>query len=143
MSSTYLSQILGGLGEVLRALTSKSSINRLATTGFMGDPIAVTCTCLKYLPLNVKKVLFRQCSRRVTMFWTERGLLLWSSVSYCSLLQMTSRAGSTGTGVNRAFPCHNWMDLVCSTECCVFLICWGNHLPEDKGCWPILQVLCM
>ena len=41
----YLSQILDGLGEVLRALASKYSINRLVTTGHMGDPIADSCTC--------------------------------------------------------------------------------------------------
>ena len=32
----YLSQILGGLGEVLRALALKSSVNRLATTRAYG-----------------------------------------------------------------------------------------------------------
>ena len=35
-----------GLGEVLAALALKSSINRLATTGLMGEPIAAPCTCL-------------------------------------------------------------------------------------------------
>ena len=31
-------QILGGIGEIFRALTLKSSINRLTTTELMGDP---------------------------------------------------------------------------------------------------------
>ena len=36
VSSVYLSQILGGLGAVLKALASKSSINRWANGGTHG-----------------------------------------------------------------------------------------------------------
>ena len=34
----------GGLGDVLRALASKSSMNRMATKGIMGELIAALCT---------------------------------------------------------------------------------------------------
>ena len=34
-----------GLGEALKALTLKFSINRLAMTGLIGDPIAAPCIC--------------------------------------------------------------------------------------------------
>ena len=33
-----------GLGQVLRVLTVKSSMNRLATEGLRGEPIAAPCT---------------------------------------------------------------------------------------------------
>ena len=39
MSSTNLSQILGGLGKELKALVLKSSMKRFATTGLRGDPL--------------------------------------------------------------------------------------------------------
>ena len=35
----------GMLGEVLMTLALKSSINRMANPGLMGDPIASLCTC--------------------------------------------------------------------------------------------------
>ena len=45
VSLTNLSQILGGLGDELRALVSKSSIKRFAMTGLRGDPMAAPFTC--------------------------------------------------------------------------------------------------
>ena len=45
MSSTYLSQRLGGLGAVLMALDSNSSMNRSATIVMMWEPMAVPWTC--------------------------------------------------------------------------------------------------
>ena len=41
MSSTYRFQNLGGLGYVVRALDSTSSITKSATARDTGDPIAV------------------------------------------------------------------------------------------------------
>ena len=35
----------GGLEDALIALTSRSSMNRFATIGLIGDPMAATCTC--------------------------------------------------------------------------------------------------
>ena len=46
LSSTYLFQIFGGTDELLIADSSISSIQRLATTGLTGLPIAQPWTCL-------------------------------------------------------------------------------------------------
>ena len=43
-----------GNGAVARALVSRSSINKLATIGLMGEPIAVPLTCSYIFPWNVK-----------------------------------------------------------------------------------------
>ena len=45
VSYTYLFQSTGGEGDVLMAWTSRSSINRLATMGLMGDPIVAPSVC--------------------------------------------------------------------------------------------------
>ena len=45
VSSTNVSHRGGELGQMLRAFTSNSSINRLAMRGLMGDPIAAPWTC--------------------------------------------------------------------------------------------------
>ena len=44
LSSTYLFQILGGMDELL--IADSSSMQRLATTGLTGLPIAQPWTCL-------------------------------------------------------------------------------------------------
>ena len=54
ISSTYPFQTFGGHSAVLMALFSKSSMQRLATMGLMGDPIAAPCNCSKNLPWNWK-----------------------------------------------------------------------------------------
>ena len=46
VSSTYLSHSLGGWRTVLIASDSKSSMNRLTTTGLIGEPMAAPWTCL-------------------------------------------------------------------------------------------------
>ena len=46
LSSTYRFQILGGRDELLIADSSISSMQRLATTGLTGLPIAQPWTCL-------------------------------------------------------------------------------------------------
>ena len=38
VSSTYIFHRTGGVGEVLMAWTSRSSINKLATMGLIGEP---------------------------------------------------------------------------------------------------------
>ena len=53
MSSTYLFHEAGGVVDVLMAWTSRSSINRLATIGLMGDPIAAPSVCLYVYSLNL------------------------------------------------------------------------------------------
>ena len=45
VSSTNLLHIFGGVQDVLIALISRSSMNKLATIGFMGDPIAAPSFC--------------------------------------------------------------------------------------------------
>ena len=45
VSSTYLFQSTGDEGDVLMAWTSRSSMNRLATMGLMGDPTATPSVC--------------------------------------------------------------------------------------------------
>ena len=45
VSLTNLSQILGGLGDELRALVLKSSIKRFAMTGLRGDLMSAPFTC--------------------------------------------------------------------------------------------------
>ena len=45
VSCTYLFQSTGVEGDVLMAWTSRSSINRLATMGLMGDNIAAPSAC--------------------------------------------------------------------------------------------------
>ena len=44
----------GGVGAVARAFISRSSINRLATMGLTGDPIAAPLTCSNIFPWKVK-----------------------------------------------------------------------------------------
>ena len=39
-----------GVGEVLIAWTSRSSINKLATMGLIGDPVAAPSLCSQKLP---------------------------------------------------------------------------------------------
>ena len=51
MLSTNLSQILGGLGEELKAPASKSSMKRLATTGLRGDSIFPPKFCTKLVSI--------------------------------------------------------------------------------------------
>ena len=46
VSSTYFSYSLGGLGTVLMALDVNYSVNRLATRGLMGEPMAAPWTYL-------------------------------------------------------------------------------------------------
>ena len=67
VSSTNLFQSVGGDGAVARALVSRSSINKLATIGLMGDPIAAPLTCSNIFPWEVKYVVVRQISRRQEM----------------------------------------------------------------------------
>ena len=45
VSSTNLLHILGCVEDVLIALVSRSSMNKLATIGLMGDPIAAPSFC--------------------------------------------------------------------------------------------------
>ena len=45
VSSTNLFHSDGGCGDVSRALVSRSSIKRFATTGVIGEPMAVPSTC--------------------------------------------------------------------------------------------------
>ena len=45
VSSTNLSHKDGGWGQMLKAFSSNSSINRLTIRGLMGDPIAAPWTC--------------------------------------------------------------------------------------------------
>ena len=59
MSSTNVNQILGGLGDVLRAMVLKSSIERLAMTGLRGESHGSTLTCLK-LTLKSKEGAFEE-----------------------------------------------------------------------------------
>ena len=76
------------------------------------------------------------------MFWIGKGGPI---VEQCILLEpvtgLMSRAGFTGTDVNRALtsyevmhtPFCNWMDLACSTKCCVFPdMERRNLLPKDQ-----------
>ena len=49
MSSTNLSHREGGWGQKLRALTSNSSMNRLAVRELMGEPMAAPWTCSQTL----------------------------------------------------------------------------------------------
>ena len=60
VSSTNLFQILGVDGAVARAFVSRSSMNRLATMGLSGDPMAAPLTCSYIFPWNVKYVVLRQ-----------------------------------------------------------------------------------
>ena len=52
VSSTYLFQSTRGDGDVMLAWTSKSSMNRFATMGLMGDPIG-SPFCLLIIPAFV------------------------------------------------------------------------------------------
>ena len=67
--------------------------------GTLGCPL----TCLQYLPWIRKYMLWRQNLRSSVMFCTVSFVLFVRFWSCVNLLLMMSRAGSTGTNVNRAF----------------------------------------
>ena len=69
----------------LTALMLNSSMNRLAMRGLMGEPIAASWTCSKYLPWNMKQVFLRQNSSRVIVWGIDIGVLLGSKGSCGSL----------------------------------------------------------
>ena len=101
VSSTNLFQRVGGVGAVDSALISKSSMNKMATIGLMGDPIAAPFTCSKNFPWRVKYVVLRQNSNRQEIWFTVI-LVLWCRlVSSSSNFLIISIDGSIGTDVNK------------------------------------------
>ena len=93
----------GWIGGSVHALDSNTSMNRLSTTGLMGEPMAARWTCLLYLPWKRKYVFFKQHSSNVLMCCMDIEVLLWCCQSCCSLCLMEEMAWSTGTDVKRAF----------------------------------------
>ena len=71
VSSTNVFQGVGGVGAVVSALVSRSSINKLATIGLMGDLIAAPFTCSNIFPWKVKYVVVRQNSKRQKIWFTD------------------------------------------------------------------------
>ena len=70
VSSTNLFHSVGGHGDVARALISRSSLNKFATMGLIGDPMAAPSFCSYNLPWNEKYVFLRQKSSRQEMCFT-------------------------------------------------------------------------
>ena len=101
VSSTNLFQRMGGVGAVDSALTSKASMNKLATIGLIGDPIAAPFTCLKNFPWKVKYVVLRQNSNRQEIWFTVILVLRCRFLSSSSNFLMIPIDGSIGTDVNR------------------------------------------
>ena len=101
MSSTYLSQSLGGLGVVLMALDSNSSMNMLPTVGLRGDG----CTMDLFIILTQKRkyVFFRQDSRNVVICYMDMEVLLCTCEPCCNFCLMIEMTGSTGRYIKRVF----------------------------------------
>ena len=99
--STYLIDIFGRNAVLFSALFSRCSMNRLATTGNSGDPIAAPSSCSKNNSPNWKYVERRQRLVRWQISGGGRPDLS-SSVSSCSSqCEITSMASVSGTLVNR------------------------------------------
>ena len=52
VSSTHLFHSIGVYGDVARALISRSSMNKSATMGLIGDPVAAPSICSNNLTLE-------------------------------------------------------------------------------------------
>ena len=75
VSSTHLYHSRGGHGDVARALISRSSTNKFATMGLIGEPMAVSSICSYNLPWKVKYVFLRQNSSKQEMCFTVMAVL--------------------------------------------------------------------
>ena len=74
------------------ALSSMSSITRLATTTDTGDPIAVPCICWYTFPRKDRKVAAKQSDRRPVMLFTLRPVLSGRETSLSSFRRATWNA---------------------------------------------------
>ena len=91
---------MGGVGAVVSALVSRSSINKLATIGLMGDPIAAPLTCSNIFPWKVKYVVVRQNSKRQEIWFTVMVVLWCKFLSSSRSFLIIAIDGSIGTDVN-------------------------------------------
>ena len=133
VSSTNLFPQCSGDGAVARALVSRSSMNKFATIGLMGDPIAAPSTCSYSLPGKVKYVVLRQNSSRQNMCSTVMAVLWCKSLSSSRCFFMMDIAGSRGTDVKSASTSN---DTIHSTGCSWMpsRLCMKSHV--------ILHMMC-
>ena len=130
VSSMYLSQILDGVGGSANVYSFKVLHKQVGYQMAYGGAHGCTLYLLLILTFKGEKILIRQNLRRVMMLLMNREVLLLSCGSCCNLPWMMSIAGSTRNNINSAFtsledihsPCWSWMDLICSTRCCLFLM---------------------
>ena len=92
-----------GHGDVARALISRSSMNKFAAMGLIGDPIAAPSICSYNLPWNEKYVFLRQNSNKQEMCFTVMVVLRCKFLSSYRSFFMMSFAGSMGIEVKKAF----------------------------------------
>ena len=93
VSSTNLFHGTGGEGDVVMAWTSRSSINKLATMGLKGEPIAAPSVFSQSLPWKEKYVEI--CFMVMVVLRCN-----FFSSSRCSLMMLT--AGCIGMDVKSA-----------------------------------------
>ena len=133
-----------GMETDWRALGSKSSMNRLAIRGLMGEPMAAPMDLFIVLTLEEEECVLRQNCRSVTI-WGMDIWVLWGSVGSCLHFCWTMLiAGSTGTEVNKALTSYKEMTSPsCSLTCCIFLWsvgCFWDGVeidpPVDVWCLP-------
>ena len=89
-------------GAVLRAFCSKYSMYKLATMGLTREPITTPLTCSWNWSWNEKYMFLRQNSNIRIMSLTVSTILSMRVGTFFSRSLKIPRAGSTGTGVNRA-----------------------------------------
>ena len=136
VSSTYLFHRHWGWGDVLRVLTLKSSIYRLATMGIMSKCMEASSSCTHYLPWNKEYVFLKLNSNRQMMLFTVMDVLCWSTLS-CSIWSwMILMTGPMATDMKSAITSHdmihssclNWISLICCTMS-LLLLTWCGDLP--------------
>ena len=101
VSSTYRFHILGGFTAVVMALCSNDSINKLATIGLTGDPMAAPFVCSKKLALEQEIGIEQTEFQQLIDVVADMVVLLRSSVFCCSLFLMISTADVTGIDVSK------------------------------------------
>ena len=136
VSSTNLFHSVGGHGNVARAIISRSSMNKFATMGLIGDPMAAPSFCSYNLPWNTRYVFLRQNSSRQEMCFTVMVVLRCKLLSSSRSFFMMSNAGSMGMEVKRAFTSkaiiHSSGFNLMSSKLCMkswLFFTWCGHFP--------------
>ena len=107
VSSAYFLHILKGCSVDLMTLISKSSMQRLATIGLVGDSMAALSSCSRNLPWNRKYVFFKQNSSRLAMC---------STGIYVLLLELSILFQFSFDDLGGRVHSHRWKKIVTSQE---------------------------